>query len=133
MSMTMNPPASAINQSFSQLHIILHSYSTKIYENPKSCQTFVLRFRCTATYGNTTLHTLPDRQKFPLTAHEISVNDLAQNVSNSTNRRAASVDSIRKSVKVGGPLVKLHNLSQSVTDKLTFVDRLADRVLASTM
>ncbi len=58
--------------------------------------------------------------------HEISVNDLAQNVSNSTNYRVASVDSTRQSVKAGGPSAKLHDLLQSITDKLTFVDRLAD-------
>ncbi len=62
-----------------------------------------------------------------MTAHEISVNDLAQNVSNSTNHRAASIDSTKQSVKAGSPSAKLHDLSQSVTDRLTFVDRLADR------
>ncbi len=55
--------------------------------------------------------------------HEISVNDLAQNVSNSTSHRAAFFDSTRQSVKVGGPSAKWHNLSQSVTDRL--IDRLA--------
>ncbi len=35
--------------------------------------------------------------------------------------------STRQSVKVGGPSAKLNNLSQSITDRLTFVDRLADR------
>ncbi len=38
-----------------------------------------------------------------------------------------SMIGITKSVKVGDPPVKLHDLSQSVTDRLTFVDRLADR------
>ncbi len=71
---------------------------------------------------------LPDLQKLPVTAREISINDLAQNVSNATNHKAASVDSTRQSVKVGGPSVKLHDLSQSVTDRLMFVDRLVDRV-----
>ncbi len=69
----------------------------------------------------------PDLQKLPVIVHEISVNGLAQNVSNSTNQRAASIDSTRQSVKVSRPLAKLHALSQSVTDRLTFVDRLADR------
>ncbi len=61
---------------------------------------------------------------YPQSVEIISVNDLAQNVSNSTNCKAASVDDTRQSVKVGGPSVKLHNLSQFVTDRLTFVDRL---------
>ncbi len=47
----------------------------------------------------------PDLQKLPVIAHEVSVNDLAQNVSNSTNHRAASVDSTRQLVKVGGSSV----------------------------
>ncbi len=68
----------------------------------------------------------PDLQKFPVAAHEISVNNLTQNVSNSTNHRAAFVDSTRQSIKAGGPSAQLHDLSQSVTDRLTFVDRLAD-------
>ncbi len=41
----------------------------------------------------------PDLQKLSVTTHEISVNDLTQNVSSSTNHRAASVDSTRQSVK----------------------------------
>ncbi len=68
---------------------------------------------------------LTNLQKLPVTAHEISVYDLAQNVSNSNNHKAASIDSTRKFIKVGGPTVKLHDLSQSVTDRLTFVDSLA--------
>ncbi len=69
----------------------------------------------------------PDPQKLPVTVYEISVNDLAQSVSNSTNYGAASVDSTRQSVKVNSPSAKLHSLSQSVTDRLTFIDRLADQ------
>ncbi len=37
----------------------------------------------------------PILQKLPVTAHEISVNNLVQSVSHSTNRKATSVDSTR--------------------------------------
>ncbi len=70
----------------------------------------------------------PNVQKLTMTAREIFVNDLAQNVSNSTNHRAVSINNTRQSVKVNSPSAKLlHSLSQCVTDRLTFVDRLADR------
>ncbi len=44
-------------------------------------------------------------QKLPVTVREMSINNLAQNVSNPTNHRAVSVDSTKQSVKVDGPSV----------------------------
>ncbi len=51
------------------------------------------------------LNEFSDLQESPVTAFEISISNLAQNVNNLTNHRAVSIDSTKQSVKVVGLLV----------------------------